>query len=224
MPTKSGFPSYKQLFQGAILGTIAHAIWLSKECEPSYSQMWDGMNYVLDDNQGARGAITFAKDKLVGVFFDYNSIRSPWRSGHLSESRSYLRDCPKDLFSLAEREAMQYVLEDYNGDNIAIVTAAFWGDSDQLAGVEEWEIIEEHGGHLVHIQILPHEEAMLEWTEQYELLPQQSTLLMHLFRRRMDDPDGILRLSRSELDVLTSAGDEGLKYAKEMLSTINIVL
>jgi PIN domain nuclease of toxin-antitoxin system len=71
----SGFPQRVQLWRGALLTTIAHAMWVTQYPELAYEVSWDGLFYSRQNTQGTYGTIAFVKNGLVGVFRDDRSPR-----------------------------------------------------------------------------------------------------------------------------------------------------
>src|SRR5207248_1258528 len=129
------FPQQRLIWPGAILGSIAHAIFVSHCPDLSCEQSWDGSNYNVQDSAGSRGTIAFSGEKFVGVFFYERSDRNPFHSKSEYELDRFFTGLPHDLRSLAQDEALQYVLQESNGAAIPIITSAFWADgkSDRLA-------------------------------------------------------------------------------------------
>jgi hypothetical protein len=218
------FPPRMRLWQGAILGTIAHAIWIVADPLLAAEQSWDGPNYNVQDSMGSRGTITFAGERAVGVFFDAHSRRSPFRSGRDYDLRSFFTGISDELYSLAQQEALQYVLDDYRGALVPIITAAFWSEGEFLAVAEPWPEVVTNGAHLVSIQLMEPDAAMVEWREECEMSPSQVALMRSLFDRKMATPNAPVVLEDSERDILTSEGDEGIDESRRLLAAIGIIV
>lgn len=154
--SQESFPQCMQLWKGAILGTIAHAIRVTSNPDFSHEQSWDGSNYSVQDSMGSRGTISFAKERIVGVFFDKDSPRNPFRSGQAYDLDSLLAGMPTEHLSIANNEALQYVLQEYGGTAMPIITAAFWSAGDYLTAAEPWSQVFVHGAHLIRIQLQEH--------------------------------------------------------------------
>jgi hypothetical protein len=220
----NAFPQRLQLWYGVILGTIAHAIWLASSPEFSHEQSWDGLNYSIQDSMGSRGTVSFAGDQVVGVFFDKDSPRNPLRLGKPYDVRPFLRGMPPSLLALAEGEALQYVLQEYDGTIMPIITAAFWSEGEYLAAAEPWVQVFDHGAHLIHTQIQDYETAISEWQAEYEMPSAQVDLMKSLFNRKIASSQKQILLSDSELDALIISGDEGLDESRELLATVGIIV
>ena len=131
------FPTVAQLFQGAVLATIANALFNAGTEGGAYEHWWDGDTYYLTNSQGSRGAITFIGTRTaVGYLFTSHSPRNPFPQGQPPYDPSpWLTGMPADLQALGEARAQQYILEDYRGRTIPVFTVAFWSEGGRLI---EW--------------------------------------------------------------------------------------
>lgn len=223
---KKQIPQASSLLQGSFLGTIAHSISVMLYPDFSHEQSWDGINYNIQDSMGSRGTVTFAGDQVVGVFFDCNSPRNPYRSGENNQIllQRLFNGIPAYLWNIAKKEALQYVLQEYNGQVLPVVTAVFWSKGEYLTAAEPWDRVFGHGAHLVKLQLLDIESAIVGWQEEYEFLPAQVDLMRQLFNRKMAAPGHSILLSEQELSILRSRGTEGLEASRELLAAIGLVL
>lgn len=98
-----------ELWKGCIFTSIAHAIMTAHYPEFSHESSWDGMNYSLQDSQGARGTVTFHPEHVVAAFQDINSERD------VKEALSYFENAGEKVKEIAEAETLQYLLEDIDG-------------------------------------------------------------------------------------------------------------
>lgn len=218
------FPQRHQLWRGAILATIAHTISVTRNPTLAYELSWEGPNYSRQDSQGTRGTITFADDRLVGVFRDDASPRAPWNAGSRYSLAAMLAGMPDELVQLAQREALQYVLDEYDGVTEPIITAALWSDGDAITAAEPWADVVAHGAHLVRIEAMETEAAMSEWQTEYEWSEAQTALLRRLFERKMALPGARMMLENTEYDQLVADGRDGLAESRELLAAIGIEL
>ena len=218
------FPTRRQLWDGVVLGTIAHSIWQASDEEFAPDQQWDGHNYGLNNEQGARGTITFAPEGVVGVFCDVRSVRNPWHSEVPYDPHTFLATAPGPLLAIAERETLQYQLFDFRGAVAPVITAAFWSQGERLTAAEPWSTVVVNGAHLLRIQLMETERAVGEWQENYEFSIAQVALLRTLFERRVALRDLPIRLQSEELVVLKAAGDAGIERSRSLLEAIGILL
>ena len=223
----SAFPDRATLWRGAILGTIAHAIWVAADPSLAVLQQWDGLNYSLNDAAGARGTVTFTPERLVAAFRDEHSLSRaapPLRGTGRYAAEYYFADAPEAAVALARAEALQFLFDTYQGVDQPVVTAAFWSEGPTLKAIEPWPAVVEHGAHLLRIQLLPTDQAVSAWESEYELSGAYVALLRTLFERRMTTPDGTVPVTREERMALTAAGEDGLEESRALLAAIGIAL
>ncbi len=163
---RESFPSRTQLWRGAVLGTIAHAIWIAPEPLFGGAQGWDGATYLLNNGSGDRAALTFTPTHVGAAFFDLHSVRSPFRDApHLPFSQEYHTEdyfvgAPATVQALAQRETLLYLFDDYQGQAQPLITAACWSEAEILTAREPWPEVRAHGAHLIDIQNMPPEVAI----------------------------------------------------------------
>ncbi len=216
--------SRQQLWRGAVLSTIAHAIWIAQDPILAYEQSWDGRNYNIQDSQGALGTITFAELGVIGAFFDAHSPRSPFRSNKTYTTAPFFEGMPTALWEIAQAETLQYLLQEYQGSDVPLITAAFWSEGENLASTEPWSEVFDNGAHLVRIQLLEPEDAIADLQSNYELSPQQVNLLRSLFIRKTAAPDIPIILNDQERSITVTQGATGVEESRELLAAIGIVL
>jgi hypothetical protein len=221
---KHGYPRHAHVWQGVLLGLIAHALRLPSGRHPSYERWWEGRTYLRNDESGTRGAITFAGGRLVAGFCDLHSPRSPWQPGVPYNPSPLLTTIPMDLLRIAQREAFQYVCYDYEGKVQPIITAAFWSDGDRLVGAEPWEMIDWHGAHGVRIETLPPALALAEWQNEYQLTTAQMDLVDSLCQRKQRGGAEPIVLNEDEMAVVVSEGSIGLEFARQLFGAIGIIV
>lgn len=215
-------PAPKQLREGAILYTIAHAIFIAAHPIMEHEVAWDGPNYLRQDTMGTCGAVTFTNHALIGVFFDIHSPNSPFKPNKKDYALDdFFRGISPDLLATAKTEALNYVIEDYRNKHVPIVTSVFWSVGDALVGAEDWEAIYENGAHLLEIELLPNEAAMSAIQENFELPTKQMDLLASLFHKRISTETAIV-MNKVGREVLLSEGNEGAQISEILLNTLNI--
>jgi hypothetical protein len=229
MPTTANeFPDQKLIWQGALLGSIAHAIFVCRHPDLSNEQSWDGTNYNVQDSAGSRGTIAFSGDKFVAVFFYEQSDRNPFRSNSRYDINRFLDGLPLDLQPLAQDEALQYLLQEYHGSTVPVITSAFWGDgaSDSVAAAESWGGVLNHGAVLVQNQLLDADLGLENWATEYALTPSEIALSKMLFSRKIKSSDDSIEFTESERHLWEqiSAGQEGTEASRESFAEIGIIL
>lgn len=208
--------SSKQLYEGCIQAAIAHAIAVGMYPELNYEHSWDGINYSMNDSQGCRATITFHADYIIAVFQDIHKV--DWNI----DAMYFFDGASEEIIQIANNEALQYVLEDVEGINKPVISAAFWGTWEQLKSVQSLDEIIENGGYIIHSQLLPYHVAMDEWRDYYNLDTQQITLTQKLFNQKINsngerlalEDDDIMLLYGELEECLVSLGE--LKFFKKL--------
>lgn len=218
---QQSFPTRSQLWWGAVLTTVAHAVFLAPDPSLANIVSWDGINYYRQDSQRARGTLTFAVDGLVGVFFDEHSPRSPYRRGRAYTLDTYFAGIPAPLLDLARREALQYVLDDYRGQTVPVITAACWGTGENVMATEPWEDVVTHGAHLLRIESMETVLALVALEEEYEFSGEHLRLVRSVYERRRASEGNIL-LMLEEHAALVGEGDAGLDESRMLLATVGV--
>lgn len=217
------FPTVTQLWNGIVLRTIAHAFWSIHHPLLAYERSWDGPNYIIQDSMGSRGVITFIANKIIGAFFESNSSRNPFHTRNDCELETLLKGMPSYLLEFAHKETLQYMLDDYNGTIAPIITSAFWSKENQLFAAESWSQVFAHGVHLIRTELMSSDTALVEYQDAYELSPRRISVIQSLFNRRIATQTTLLQLSRSEYELLTNDGLEGIDDCRDLLRAIGIV-
>jgi hypothetical protein len=212
-----------QLWQGAILVSIAYAISYAESAILAHECSWDGLNYNRQDSQGTRGTLAFGNQGVVGLVRDDRSPAAPWHREDAYDVDAFLQGLPPDLSELAH-EASQYLLDEYNDRVQPIITAAFWYQGDALVGAATWPELYAHGAHLFRIECMQHETALLECQADFELSDDQFALLKSLFERRINASSLPIKLEDWQYEMLVSKAADGLAESLELLETIGIVV
>ncbi len=194
--SQTNFPKIQTLRNGAILVSIARAVWLVDHKNETLS--WDGSNYSINDEEGTRGTITFSKDLVVRAFRDDNSPRTPWRSKKLVDAMSYFQGAPANILDLAKKQTIQYLVDDYEGQTQPIITAAFWSDGDHLTASEPWEEVVKNGAHIIETELMESEEALKKIKADYAFSDEQVGLIKSLYERQIQSTGSQIQLTEEE--------------------------
>jgi hypothetical protein len=216
--------SSTELWRGCVLATIAHAIFTAHHPELTNEQSWDGVNYNVQDSEGSLGTVTFAPGGTVGAFFDSHSRRNPISSKQSYDLATRLTEMPAEMKAIAENDTLQYLLQDHEGAQVPIVTAAFWTVDDHLVAAEPWPDVFANGAHLIQTQLKSTDEAIDTWRNHYGLSTRQVESLRSLFATKISVPDAAITLSETEKAALLEQGSEGLEQSRELLAELNIVV
>jgi hypothetical protein len=208
----------KQLWEGCILASIAHAIMVANYLELSNEQSWDGINYNVQDSSGTGGTITFHPNYLVGAFRNDYSER-------VSENRvalDFFKDAPQEVNVLASNETLQYLLDEIDGDAVPVITTAFWGNKDGFYSNDNFEDFIENGGFLIERQATDIEASIKEWKEGYEMSESQINLLRYIFERKISDPAGEIVLTESEIKMIQADDEDALNESRISFEELGI--
>lgn len=223
----AGFPQQSAIRSGATLGAIAHAVFVCRNPDLSNEQSWDGANYNFQDSAGSRGTIAFDGARFVAVFFLVGSDRNPLAASSPYDIEQYFTGLPTGLRSLAFDEALQYVLEEYNGQPTPLITAAFWGDgvSAQTAAAEPWTAVFDHGATLVEKQLLRPDLALPMWVTEYELSTVEVELINSLFARKKTYGENVMEFNDSERSLwkVISDGQSGMDESLQSFQEMKIL-
>jgi hypothetical protein len=220
-------PEQHVLWPGAMLGAIAHAVFVCRHPNLSYEQSWDGDNYNVQDSAGSRGAVAFSQDKCVGAFFYEPSHRNPFRFQTQYDVTRFFSAMPEEFERLAYDEALQYLLQELNGSSVPVITSAFWTDGESrfiLAG-EPWTDVFDNGALIMRNQLLEPEFGLANWREEFQLTSSEESLVLSLFHRKSANPTQEIQLDVNESRLLESLADspEGIEACRESLSEIRII-
>ncbi|MGM2833917.1 hypothetical protein ACS2TZ_34865 [Bacillus cereus group sp. Bce025] len=208
----------EQLWKGCILNSIANAIFVAHDPDLSHESSWDGFNYSMQDSQGGRGTITFHPDYTIACLQDVNSERiDEW-----IDATNYFEGAPSEVLEIAKEEALQYVLEEVEGETMPFITAAFWIEESGAYSIDSFEDVEEHGGFLLEIPLLDMESAMERLEEEYELTEEQIELLQLVYERKIKNPNEEIMLSKEEVAMIGTDDSEGLEVSKVSFKEMNI--
>lgn len=199
-----------KLYKGCILAAIVHAVTVGEYPELNYEHSWDGMNYCMNDSQGSRATITFHSEYIIAVFQDLSKIDKS------KSAYDYFAGAPNNILKIANEEALQYVLENINGEIKPIITAAFWGTWETLSSNETWDNITENGGHILTNQLLDYEKSLVNWDDNYGLNTIRLDLIHSLFQRKTTNKNCTIHLTEQETSALYGDVEECRKSLREL--------
>ena len=212
----------EQLWQGCILASIAHAIMVAHYPELSNEHSWDGINYNIQDSEGARGTITFNSKYCVGAFRNDNSDRIK-TINNVKQARDYFVVAPKEVVNLAENEALKYLLENVDGKAVPIITTAFWGVEENIFTIDSTEDMYNNGAFLLERQLMDLDSSIESWAEYYDMSLQQRDLLKIIFKKKINEKAGDIILSEDEIQQIGTSDIKGLEESRISFGEIGIV-
>jgi len=223
--TTFSYPKVSVLRRGVFLRAILNAIATTEHDDYARLLSWDGKNYVLNSLDGKYAAIVFEGNNVVGVFFDPDSPNNPYKSHEQYETKRFFIGMPKSLQALAD-QALRFNHQSYEGNTMALVTAAFWSEGEYLKAAVSWEEVLANGAHIIRIELIDEIDlALKEWEEQYACSPDCIALARSLFERRMITSETSVVLSESEMRWLESHAEssEALKDCLRALQALRIL-
>lgn len=204
----------KNFYQGCLLAALAHAVTVGEYPELNYEHSWDGINYCLNNSGGCRATITFSERHIIAAFRNERQVKN-----NQEDALSFFEGAPKDLLALAKTETLQYFLDDVDGQTKPLITAAFWGNWQELWSNQSLEQLFKQGVYILENQLLPYQEALDCWVEDYQCHHGQLTLIEQLFRQK-------LAIECSEKIVLSEDDHQhlygDLDQCRESLAELNI--
>ncbi len=209
--------THHELWQGCMLVSIAHAIFVANAPELAYANSWDGFNYSMNDSQGSRGTISFFGDVFAAGF------RNDACSTDAVNTLGYFVQASEPVIELAEQETLQYLLVEDIGSVLPSVTTVLWGENGQVSSSHSFEEMLERGGHLLELQSMSPEQAFLACGEEYELTEAQLTLLKKLFQQKIDLPGKLIVLTPQEIAAIGAHKEEGIRESKISFNEIGIL-
>jgi len=226
MATDKIFPAIQDLWRGALLNTIAHAIWIAADPLLAYEVGWNGKNYLRQDSMGTSSAIHFADSStVVGTFFASGSIYNPFSNpDYVYDIELFFRGIPRELRVIANVETLSFMQQEHKGVVQPIITAAFWGSDRNLTAAMPWDKIWENGAHILEIELMPLESVFETLEADLEITAEQLDLIKALFRKRGMELDSTIILDDGEYRALISHGNAGIAETERLLSAINIRL
>lgn len=175
-----------------------------------FEQSWDGNNYSLNDGQECRGTISFSSLYCIGAF--RNDKKRP------ISFIEFLKNTPDEIIKLAEAEALQYLLENLNGQPVPVVTYLFWGNESMLT--VETNKLEEFGLGLIAPLIMNYNSAIEYWINYYDMDNNKIVLLEELFTEKVRDYNKRIILTHKHIHLLGDIYDSDI--CKSSFSEIGI--
>ncbi|NPC92337.1 hypothetical protein HOO54_08905 [Bacillus sp. WMMC1349] len=206
------------LWNGCILSSIVHAIMVAHYPELSYEHSWDGNNYSVVDDSGVRGTISFRDHYFVGAFRNENYIRND-----IGVIWDFFTSAPKDVLELAKNETLEYLLEeDEDGRTSPSISTVFWGDNNSITSVDNIVKIIQYAGYLLERQFMDVDSAIYSWQDYYEMATEQVDLLKFIFKRKVNNPNEYITLTKSEIKIIGADSPEGVSESMASFEEIGI--
>ncbi|MEE1125841.1 MAG: hypothetical protein U0L18_07875 [Acutalibacteraceae bacterium] len=199
-----------KLYEGSLQAAITHAVAVGMYPELNYEHSWDGINYCMNNSEGCRATITFDSKYIVAVFQDIHKMDVN------ADAMTYFEGADEDIIELAKNEALQYVLENVNGEVKPVITAAFWGTWEQLYSAQSFDTIMNNGGYIIRTHLNSYKVATKEWKEYYDLNTRQIKLVHTLFDRKIKAGNKKVLLKSGDIKFLYGDTEECFTSLEEL--------
>lgn len=176
------FLDYDTLYKRCVLSSVIHAIMVGGEYGvfPA-EQSWERKNYSFQNLAGVRGTISFADDRYICVIQN-NTMYETYTNQYMLE---LLHGAEEKTIDLANKEALQYVLDEFNGEVIPFVSAAFWGNKDiNYSNLSEDQIVKISDEAILPL-LYSEDDTKEFWKESYEMTNEQMKLAEEIYKRRL---------------------------------------
>jgi len=239
------FPTQDRLEYGLLLSIIAHAISTLPSERVHDEYHWRGSVLEILDYNETSGCICWNHDLVVGAFFCCESEHSPFGEDPVPpyDAEEFFAAAPPDVRVIA-REKLLLEFVSWVGDPVEIdtafingttdqlddtyfvpvITAAFWSVGDVLTSGKPWTDVYRNGAYLLRHEFLEAEQALAEWENGMQLLPDQVALARQLYERRLHCEALPMRLTETEYAQLIAHGVAQLEPVRELLHGIAIEL
>ncbi|MGX9807747.1 hypothetical protein ACV3PA_10960 [Exiguobacterium acetylicum] len=206
--------NHQNIWQGCILASIAHAIFVANNPDFTYEHSWDGDHYSTNDGQGCRGTVTFGQDIFMAGFRNEDFFEET------AEASDLLIEASEKVKQMAINDTFHYLLDDVDGVVTPVVTTIVWGDDHRVFSSHPYEELMERGGSLLEIQSLDFETGLEYWEEYYELTEPQLALLKKLYHIKIENPLQVSTLSQMDIQALDTRDLEGIEESRIFFAEI----
>lgn len=221
MPAPSGaFPHLSDLVAGTILCTISQALFFALRGE-GMDRTWNGDNYILTNEQGSIGVVTFGLQAVIGAFCDTTSDRfSKHDAATGLDSEPYLLPDPLNAIELSENNAIALMRHSHYG----AITSYFWTNELHLQAREDWPAVFHHGAHLLAIETTSAELVRMAIKMEFGFDEQLLDLVFRIHTRRLSTLRVPLMLTQDECTSFLVGDRQGLPHVLSLLSAVGISL
>ncbi|TCI21625.1 hypothetical protein [Exiguobacterium sp. SL-9] len=206
----------QSIWEGCILASIAHAVFIADAPDLAYEHSWEGDNYSTNDGQGSRGTVAFGQEIYVAGF------RNDYFAVNPVDANQYFIEAPDQVQQMAEQETLQYLLDEVDGATRPVVTTVLWESDERVFSSHPYDVMLERGADLLKVQASAYEATLAYWEEYYELTEEQLELVEKLYHLKLKDPTERIVLSKEDIQILDSNDVEGIEESRISFSEIGI--
>lgn len=200
--------SVKLLYQGCIVSTVVHALWVRKYPFAKYMHYWDNFNCHFNDLEGNLATISFFETGVVGVIYRKELHQDQSLSLHKQFLENLLDTMPNELRKLAEEETIQYFIQNIQGEEFPLISDLFWSADNFLASSIEQTQWNNIWLKLIKNQLLGVEEELLALQKEYNLNENEMQLMSLIINKKISTPNKIIEI-RTEpyMEKILKSGD-----------------
>ena len=204
----------KEMFNGCLIASIAHAIMTNMYPELSYEQSWDGVNYSIHNTSGLRGTITFESDFCVGAIRNEKSDICVYGDS----IRKHMMCFPNNVVHKAYEETLQYLLMERNGYIMPCVTSIFWANDITVYFEKKCIDVIKRDFILFEKILLQKEDAIDAWRNYYDMDSNSIKLLNELYQIKAKDFNSRIILSEEQKKLIPGIciNDECIESLEEL--------
>lgn len=168
----------QDFYKKCIFVSIINAIMALEFSDYSSLHSWDGNNYSFNDWQGIRGTVTFNNNICVAACRNEKSKRLK----NYKPANSYFKNAPQSILGLAEDETLQYLLENIKGQDVPLITAAFWVIDGNLVSIDKKNDLYDNGIRVLDKQLFSSMSEIIEnCVKDYRMSKKQIDFANYLF-------------------------------------------
>jgi hypothetical protein len=209
--------SSRQLWDGARIATIAHALWIIADPSLAHEQGWDGHTYYVSDTEGSFGSVSFLPDGIVGAFFSTQGDVQ-YKGTRIVD---LFADAAPEKYTAAKSNVLDFMLQGEQNNNEPVITTACWSENEHVVSPHAWEEFLEKGGRLIEAQGTPVPDALAYWASYYDFNAEQRHRVDQIGEKRIH-VEGWIEIAFHDLDLFATAGKPGLKEAELLLGAVKI--
>lgn len=212
-----------KLFQGCIVSSIAHAVWSRKYSFAKYWHYWELNNCYFNDIEGNLATVSFLDNGVIGVIFRKDLFDEESFENYKRTLNRMINKLPTYLRKIAEKETIQYFIQDFQGQEIPLISDIFWNSDDVLVSSStkaQWENI---WLKLLKKQLLEYDQELLSCQSDYNLDENEMSLISYFSKKKLEEPYNTIKLYLDP-EMQTSFYIDDFETTLELLRRMNIYI
>jgi hypothetical protein len=123
---------------------------------------------------------------------------------------------------LADRAAFPYLLQEWCGKTVPLITALLWSENGAIVSPEPWPVAYGNGAHLIRASLGGEEGALVAAAADCDLSADQVALARTLLGRKLASESAPIVLSTRESDVAFGSQPRAPEEARKALADLGI--